>query len=94
MDDDDFDVDKVVESALEDKVTETADIKDELDSIENTYTKVVMYADKSTAKKYKSAYSDLKNFADLATNPRGSYSSYVDKFNDLDDKVATDIKEL
>ena len=47
----DFDVDKVVESALEDKVTETADIKDELDSIENTYTKVVMYADKSTAKK-------------------------------------------
>lgn len=94
MDDDDFDVDKVVESALEDKVTETADIKDELDSIENTYTKVVMYADKSTAKKYKSAYSNLKDFADLATNPRGSYSSYVDKFNDLDDKVATDIKEL
>lgn len=94
MDDDDFDVDKVVESALEDKVTDTADIKDELDSIENTYTKVIMYADKSTAKKYKSAYSDLKDFVDLATNPRGSYSSYVDKFNDLDDKVAKDIKEL
>ena len=49
---------------------------------------------KALLKKYKSAYSNLKDFADLATNPRGSYSSYVDKFNDLDDKVATDIKEL
>lgn len=94
MEDDDFDVDKVVESALEDKVTETADIKNELDSIENTYTKVVMYADKNTARKYKSVYSDLKDFADLATNPHGSYSSYVDKFNNLDDKVAKDYKEL
>lgn len=93
--DNDESADTIVENAMDDKADDIEDIKNELATIEDSYVKIAMYApNKRTAKQYQSAYSELKEFASLATNPHGKYDSYTDKYSDLDDKVAKDYKEL
>ena len=94
--DDDFDVDSTIDTIQNNHTDEIDDVDSKLSDLHDLDQKIQKNdsVDDSDKEKIHNAYLDAKHFANHATNISGSYDDFMDKHNELDQKVADHVEEL
>lgn len=86
---DDFNVDRTVSNILDDNASAIKRCKNSLEKTKKLLDKL---SENDTGeysyKEYADSYAELRRMVNLITSPSGSYSTFSNKFSDLDDKVS------
>lgn len=87
--DDDFDVDQTVSDIVDENSSDIGKAKAGLQEVEKSLDKLKKN-DTGTysIKKYNKSYSELRKMVRFVSSPSGSYSTFGDKFSDIDTKVS------
>lgn len=86
---DDFDVDQTVSDILDDNSSDIEKAKDGLEEAKSSLNKLKKNdTGKYSYDKYDKSYIKLRRMVNFVSSPSGSYSTFGDKFSDLDNSVS------
>ena len=93
--DDDFDVDQTITDIVDDNSSDIKKVETGLQRTEESLNKLKKNdTGKYSFSKYEKSYSESRKITNLVSSPSGSYSSFGDKFSDLDGKVSDSYSSL
>lgn len=93
---DDFDIDATINNIEKKHDKDISDIQSDLDGLRKINKRIQDndQVSSKTKKVYQSAYENLRNFANHAIEPSGSYNDFIDEHNKYDTDVSNSYNDL